>query len=175
MLLLMGGDQCVSESDGFESDDSGEGGMAVAAHCVSESEFGGIVGVTGGAGVGRKTVTSHFMDGFEVVFGEDVACVAGAGVSGGVASDDVVGADVVDVSGALRVSGVAFVPWCCMKCLLAHAALSLLVSVVGFVRTLRFDFSGCDTRYRVLSCNQSTGAKLFFDFQNIPRGEEIPQ
>ena len=49
MLFLMGGDQCVSESDGFESDDSGEGGMAVAAHCVSE--FGGVVGVAGGVGV----------------------------------------------------------------------------------------------------------------------------
>ena len=51
MLLLMGGDQCVSESDGFESDDSGEGGMDIAAHCVSESEFGGVVGVAGGVGV----------------------------------------------------------------------------------------------------------------------------
>ena len=48
MLLLMGGDQCVSKSDGFEPDDSGEGGMVVASHCVSESEFGGIVGVAGG-------------------------------------------------------------------------------------------------------------------------------
>ena len=27
MLLLMGGDQCESESDGFETDDSDEGGM----------------------------------------------------------------------------------------------------------------------------------------------------
>ena len=48
--------------------------------------------------------------------------MAGAGVGGG---GDVVGADVVDVSGALRVSGMTFMPWCCMKCSLAHAALSL--------------------------------------------------
>ena len=39
--------------------------------------------VAGGVGVGRKAVTSHFMDGFQVVFDEDVAGVTGAGVGGG--------------------------------------------------------------------------------------------
>ena len=95
MLLLMGGDQCESEC---ESDESGEGGMGVATHWVSESEFGGVVGVAGGVGVGRMAVAAHFMDGFEAAFGEDVG-VAGAGV--GVVGGDAVGADVVDVSGAL--------------------------------------------------------------------------
>ena len=40
--------------------------MAVASHYVSESEFGGVVGVTGGVGVGRKVVASHLWMGLRM-------------------------------------------------------------------------------------------------------------
>ena len=67
--------------------------MAVAAHCVVESELGEGVGVAGGVGVGGMAVAAHFMG----ETGDMVVGVADVDVGGGVAGSDVGGGVAGDV------------------------------------------------------------------------------
>ena len=99
ILLLMGGDQSES-GPGV----SGVGGMAVAAHCVTESELGVDEGVVGGVGVGGMAAAAHCVDKSAHVFDEDVDVTdVIIGVGG-------VGIEVGGASGVLGGTVAAFVP-----------------------------------------------------------------
>ena len=91
----MGGDQGESEFGV-----SGVGGMAVAAHCVAESELGVDEGVVGGVGVGGMAAAAHCVDETALEFDVDVDVT------------DVIGVDGVDngVDGASGGTVVAFGP-----------------------------------------------------------------
>ena len=98
ILLLMGGDQSES-GPGV----SGVGGMAVAAHCVAESELGVDEGVVGGVGVGGMAVAAHCVDKTAHVFNVDVDVADVIGVGD-------VGNGVGGAGGVLGDAVAAFVP-----------------------------------------------------------------
>ena len=94
----MGGDQSESKSDVFDV-----GGMAVAAHCVTESELDVDEGVVGGVGVGGMAAAAHCVDKTAYVFDVDVDVADVIGVGG-------VGNGVGGASGVLGGTVAAFVP-----------------------------------------------------------------